>query len=130
MARLTKKDKEIITKCEKLWKKKYVSKTHSVSAIVLSKDNKIYEGMSMEFDCGMDVCAERVGFFKMMPEKRKIKTVVAMYSDKILPPCGVCREMMAQMDRKNLDDTWVIISRKEKVKLKELHGHTWQKVFD
>ncbi len=127
--KLTKKDKELIKKAKKLWKEYYVSKRHSVSAIVETKAGNIFEGMSMEFNCGIAVCAERVALFKMMPKKTEIKTIVAGYKDKIGPPCGVCRELMYEINKKNLGNTWVIISRSKKVKLKELYPYDWQKAF-
>lgn len=108
----------------------YVFKKHSVAAIVISKSGKIFNEMSMEFDCGMDACAERNAFFKRMSEENEVKLVVAMFDDKILSPCGICREVMVQMNRKNLEKTWVIISGKEKIRLKELLQHIWQEVFD
>ncbi|MEK6889178.1 MAG: cytidine deaminase [Nanoarchaeota archaeon] len=127
--KLTKEDREIIKKAEKLWKTKYISKRHSVSSILVSKKGKVLEGMSMEFECGIAVCAERVAMFKMMPEEDEIKTIIAMYDNKIIPPCGVCRELMSEMNKKNLENTWIIVSRNKKVKLKELLKFDWQKVF-
>lgn len=127
--KLTKEDKALINTCEKYGIKNR-SKRHSVSSTLISKSGKVYNGMSMEFDCILGACAERTAFFKMMPEEDEIKTIVAMHKSDILPPCGSCREIMVQMNRKNLENTWVIISRKEKVKLKELLPNIWQKVFD
>jgi len=120
---LTKEDKELIKKYLELWKTKYVSKRHSVAAILQTKSGKIIEGMSMEFNCGIAVCAERVAMFKMMPDESEIKTIVAGYGEKIGPPCGVCRELMYEMNLDNLNNTWVIISPYQKVKLKELYPH-------
>ena len=119
MVKLTKEDKELIKECEKYGMKNR-SKRHSVSATVVSKSGKKYNGMSMEFDCILGACAERTAFFKMMPKEDEIKTIVAMHKSDILPPCGSCREMMVQMNRKNLDSTWIIISKKEKLRLKNL----------
>ena len=127
--KLTKEDNEIIDKAQKLWKEKYVSKRHSVSSILVSKSGKEFKGMSMEFDCGIGVCAERVAMFKLMPDESEIKTIVAVYKDKIIPPCGVCRELMYEMNEYNLENTWVIVSKEEKVKLKELFTHDWKKAF-
>jgi len=114
MVKLTKKDRELIDVCEKYGMKNR-SKKHSVSATVVSKSGEIYNGMSMEFDCILGSCAERTAFFKMMPKENEIKVVVAMHKSDILPPCGSCREIMVQMNRENLNNTWVIISKKEKV---------------
>ncbi|MCK4650223.1 cytidine deaminase [Candidatus Pacearchaeota archaeon] len=127
--KLTKEDKSLIDACEKYGMKNR-SKRHSVSATLVSKSGKIYNGMSMEFDCILGACAERTAFFKMMPEEDEIKTIVAMHKSDILPPCGSCREIMVQMNRKNLNNTWVIVSRREKIKLKDLLPKVWQKVFD
>jgi cytidine deaminase len=126
--KLTKEDKELIQKAEKLWKEKYVSKKHSVSAIVLTSKGNIFEGMSME-DIQTGICAERTAFFKMMPDEREIKIIVAVYKDKVIPPCGICREIMYDMSEKNLENTWVIVSKKQKVKLKELFPFPWKEAF-
>jgi cytidine deaminase len=129
MVKLTAGDKKLIEVCEKYGMKNR-SKRHSVSATVVSRSGKIYNGMSMEFDCILGACAERTAFFKLMPEEDEIRTVVAMHKSDILPPCGSCREMMVQMNRKNLDNTWVIVSINKKLKLKNLLPSVWQEVFD
>lgn len=129
MVKLTKEDKDLIEKAESLWKRDYVSKRYSVAAILVSRSDKVYEGMSMEFQCGIAVCAERVAMFKMMPKEDEIKIIVAVYKDKVIPPCGVCRELMYEMNNKNLENTWVIISKEEKVKLNELYPVGWMKSF-
>ena len=126
---LTIKDKELIKKAEQLWKKKYISKRHSVASILVSKSGKFFEGMSMEFNCGIAICGERVSMFKMMPDESEIDTIVAVYKNTIMPPCGVCRELMYEINEKNLKNTWVIISKTKKVKLGELLPEEWGKVF-
>ena len=126
--KLTKEDKTLIKRAEKLWKNKYVSKKHSIASVLVSKKGKVFEGMSME-DIQTGICAERTAFFKMMPEEREIKTIVAVYKDKIIPPCGICREIMYDMSERNLKNTWVIVSNKEKVKLGELFPFPWKEAF-
>lgn len=54
----------------------------------------------------------------------RIDTVVAVSKDKILPPCGCCRETMAQVDSRNLDCR-VIIGTGEVVRLRDLLPHHW-----
>ena len=49
----------------------------------------------------------------------QIDTVVAVTFDRILPPCGRCRETMAQVDPRNLECT-VIVSETEDVRLRDL----------
>ncbi|NPE26496.1 cytidine deaminase [Methanococcoides sp. SA1] len=127
--KLNKEDKEIIKKAKALWKRDYVSQKHSVAAILISKSGEIFEGMSMEFNCGIAVCAERVAIFKMMPKEDEIKKIVAVYKNKVIPPCGVCREIMYEMNIKNLKNAEIIISGTKKTKLKELFPADWQKAF-
>jgi len=126
--KLTKEDKELIQKAENLWKEKYVPKKHSISAIVLTSKGNIFEGMSVE-DIQTGICAERVAFFKMMPDEREIKTIVSVYKDKVIPPSGICREIMYDMSEENLENTWVIVSNKQKVKLKKLFPFPWKEAF-
>ena len=128
--KLTKEDKSLIKRFDNFRKKKCVSGRHSVAAVLVSKSGKIYEGTSMEFDCGVGVCAERATLFKMMPDENEIKIIVAGYKEKIGPPCGACRELMYEMNKKNLNNTWVIISRTKKLKLKELYPYHWQQAFE
>jgi len=103
-------------------------KKHSVSAVLITSKGNVFEGMSME-DIQTGICAERTAFFKMMPEEREIKIIVAVYKDKVIPPCGICREIMYDMSEKNLENTWVIVSKKQKVKLKELFPFPWKEAF-
>ena len=126
--KLTKEDKDLIQSAEKLWRQKYVSKKHSVSAVLVTKKGNIFEGMSME-DNQSGICAERTAFFKMMPEEREIKIIVAFYKNKVIPPCGICREIMYNMSTKNLQNTWVIVSNRQKVKLKNLLPFTWKEAL-
>jgi cytidine deaminase len=53
-----------------------------------------------------------------------IRAVVAVSNNRILPPCGRCREMMAQVDPQNLDCR-VIVGEDEVVSLRELLPHYW-----
>jgi len=126
--KLTKEDKRLIEETKNLWKKKH-SKKHSVASILISKSGEKFDGMSMEFSCGISVCAERSAILKMMPDENEIDTIVALDRDVIMPPCGVCREFMYEMNEKNLKNTWVIVTKTKKVKLKDLYPYDWLKAF-
>ena len=80
----------------------------------------------------MGSCGEYQAVGAMLSNgEKEIDTIVAVErSDKvIMPPCGKCREMIYQCDKKNLN-TWVIISKSKKVKLKELLPHRWQELWN
>ncbi len=126
--KLTKEDKMLIEEANNLWERKH-SKKHSVASVLVSRSGERFDGMSMEFNCGISVCAERSAIFKMMPDEDEIKTIVAVHGKIIMPPCGVCREMMYEMNEKNLKNTWVIVSKTKKVKLRGLYPYDWLRVF-
>ena len=101
------------------------------SALITSKGN-IFQGVSMGFYCGIGSCGEYQAIGNMISNgEKEIKTIAAVWYDEknkryhIIPPCGKCREMINQIGKKS-KNTFVIISRKKKVKLKELLPLAWE----
>jgi cytidine deaminase len=99
------------------------------SALVTDKNN-VYVGVSIDACCGIGFCGEHSAIASMVTNREYvIKKIVALTANgKIIPPCGRCREMMYEINEKNID-TDVIISKTKTVKLKELLPHIWQKSF-
>ena len=126
--KLTKEDKELIEKAKVLVGKKKVSGgvVKEVSSALRTKNSKIFTGVSLDLWCGIGFCAEHSAISNMVShsDETEIKTIVA-FGDKIMYPCGRCREMMELVDKKNRDNTEVIISKSKKVKLKELLPGKW-----
>jgi cytidine deaminase len=55
----------------------------------------------------------------------EIEKIVAVAADgDVIPPCGRCRELIAQVNIKN-QDTIVLLSENEEVELKTLLPHSW-----
>lgn len=127
--KLDNKDKELIKESiERFKKAKKTSgdKLGEVGSILLTKNGNIYFGASVNLYCTLGGCGERSAILAMASNgEAEIDTIVATFKDKAVPPCGVCREMMLQMNKNNLN-AWVIINNSEKVKLKELLPHNWQ----
>jgi cytidine deaminase len=98
-------------------------------ALITDKGN-IFVGVSIICDCGIGFCAEHSAIASMIANgESKIKIIVAINSDGIiLPPCGRCRELIYQVDEKNLS-TEIIVRKNKTVKLKELLPDIWQKRF-
>jgi len=124
---LTKEDRELIKKAKVVSKRKKVSGgVIGEVGCALSTKKRIYTGVSINLCCGIGFCAEHSAVADMVSHSNEteIKTIVALWVDGkkwgILYPCGRCRELMQQINMKNRENTWVIISPKEKVKLKEL----------
>ena len=97
----------------------------AVSAALLTGSNNIYTGICIELACGIGFCAEHSAIAEMLKNRETvIETIVAVSKNRILPPCGRCRELMVQVDKRNLD-TRVIISEDETIRLKNLIPYSW-----
>lgn len=70
-----------------------------VSAAVESVSGKIYVGVCIDTACTLGICAERNAIFHMITNgENALRRVIAVNrSGKVIPPCGACREFMAQL---------------------------------
>ena len=126
---LTEIERELIAKAKSLVAEKKVSGgvVKEVGSALLTKNGKIYTGVSIDLACGIGFCAEHSAIANMIShsDETEIKTIVACSENGILYPCGRCREMMELIDMRNRDNTEIIISEDNKVKLKEILPGTW-----
>ena len=74
-----------------------------VGAALLGKSGKIYRGCNIENAAyGPSNCAERTAFFKAVSEGERQFQSIAIVGGakdgnlKLCPPCGVCRQVMAE----------------------------------
>ena len=74
-----------------------------VGAALLTRSGKIYTGCNIENAAySPTVCAERVAIFKAVSEGEKEFAAIAIAGganempDREFPPCGVCRQVMAE----------------------------------
>lgn len=71
-----------------------------IGAAILMDDQKIYTGCNVEnASYGGTVCAERVAIFKAVSEgapKKILQVMVISDADKPWPPCGFCRQVIAE----------------------------------
>ena len=70
-----------------------------VAAAVEAESGRIYTGVCVDSACTLGVCAERNAIFNMITNgESRIKRVIAIgWDGKAMPPCGACRELMAQL---------------------------------
>lgn len=70
-----------------------------VAAAIESASGRIYTGVCVDGACTLGICAERNAIFHMLTEgESEIHRVIAVNRDgKAMPPCGACRELMAQL---------------------------------
>ncbi|MFK4811651.1 cytidine deaminase family protein [Devosia sp. ZW T5_3] len=104
-----------------------------VGAVVVSGTGKVYAGVCVDTP-SWGLCAERSALAAMITQSEyRIKQVVAVWRNEqtgqlhVLPPCGVCREFMRQIDDANLDAE-IILDRDQTQTLRELlPAHEWPK---
>lgn len=70
-----------------------------VAAAVEAASGKIYVGVCVDAACTLGICAERNAIFNMITHgESAIRRVIAInWEGKAIPPCGACRELMAQL---------------------------------
>jgi len=111
-----------------LRKNEWADETYSageVSATIQTEAGNIYTGICIDLACGIGFCAEASAIAEMLKHREThIISVVAVSGDRILPPCGRCREMLAQVDSRNLDCK-VILDDTNAVLLQELLPSHW-----
>jgi|TARA_Y100000310_G_scaffold157063_1_gene156478 cytidine deaminase len=132
--KLTKEDKKLIEEAKQIIVKSQpvnLIDTGEVGSALITPKGNIFRGVSMGFYCGIGSCGEYQAIGSMISNgEKEIKTIVAVWYDEkkkkyeVIPPCGKCREMIAQASKKN-QNTEVIISGTKKVKLKELLPYAW-----
>lgn len=75
----------------------------SVGAALLAASGRIFTGVCLDLDCGIGFCAEHAAAAAMVTAgEARIAAMVAVDRDgTILPPCGRCRELVAQLEAGN-----------------------------
>jgi cytidine deaminase len=97
----------------------------SVGAAIRAANGKIYTGICIDLGSGLGFCAEVAAIAEMLKDRQtQIVQAVAVCRRGILPPCGRCREMMAQVDRRNFQCR-VIVEEDLEVPLSELLPRHW-----
>lgn len=107
-----------------------------VAAAVVSKQGKVYYGVCIDTP-GWGLCAERSALAAMVTDGcYEIEKVVAVWRDDktsklhVLPPCGICRNFMQNLNENNLEAE-VILGVSQHKPLKELiPHHEWPDPLD
>lgn len=81
---------------------------YTVGAALVTKEGKVYTGCNIENAAYSPTnCAERTAFFKAISEGEREFLAIAISGGKgdqidgAFPPCGVCRQVMAEFCRPN-----------------------------
>ncbi|GGA61582.1 cytidine deaminase [Ornithinibacillus halotolerans] len=91
---------ELIEKARGIRERAYVPYSNfPVGAALLTKSGKIYTGCNIENAAyPVSLCAERVAIFKAISdgETEFVEMAVAADTDRPVPPCGSCRQVMSE----------------------------------
>jgi cytidine deaminase len=105
-----------------------------VGAAALFADGVIYSGCNTENSSyGLTVCAERAAIFRAVVEGQRKLLAMAVVADADLPcpPCGSCRQVMAEFGAADamVGFRSVASGQEEKYQLQELLPHAFTKEF-
>ena len=86
-----------------------------VAAAVEAESGRIYTGVTVDSACTLGVCAERNAIFNMITSgESRIKRVIAVgWDGKAMPPCGACRELMAQLMPKDYQGIEIMLNNEK-----------------
>ncbi|MBI4176477.1 MAG: cytidine deaminase, partial [Candidatus Aenigmarchaeota archaeon] len=75
-----------------------------VGCALISSRGRIYKGTSVHACCGVGFCAEYGAIAAMLTNRDYQIKKIAAVSDEgaVMPPCGKCRELMYEINQKNL----------------------------
>lgn len=103
-----------------------------VGAALETAEGEIFIGCNIESaSYGLTVCAERVAIWKAISEGKKnfVKIAVAVDTEELTPPCGVCRQIIWEF----CGDIPVILTnlkgKSEIVQMKELLPRAFDSKF-
>ncbi len=75
-----------------------------VAAALETASGRIYTGINLDLACGIGTCAEHAAIAEMLKARETaIRRIVAIDDEGVLAPCGRCRELIVQVDRRNLE---------------------------
>ncbi|WP_347860503.1 cytidine deaminase [Salimicrobium sp. PL1-032A] len=96
---------QLIEKAKTIRERAYVPYSKfPVGAALLTKDGQLYEGVNIENAAyPTTCCAERVAIFKAVSDGHQTFEALAVIADtdRPVPPCGSCRQVMSEFFSKD-----------------------------
>ncbi|WP_407690681.1 cytidine deaminase [Salinibacillus xinjiangensis] len=98
---------DLMKHAKEIWHQAYVPYSNfNVGAALLTKSGKVYQGCNIENAAyPVTCCAERVAIFKAISEGEREFTSLAVVADtdRPVPPCGSCRQVMSEFFNPNME---------------------------
>jgi len=97
-----------------------------VACALETMNGNVFTGICIDVPCSIGLCAEQSAIVEMVKHNETaIKKIIAVFEDgSILPPCGRCREFIAQMDDQN-SQTKIVLPEMKEVLLQDLLPERW-----
>lgn len=96
-----------------------------VGAALLTEGGNVFTGINLDLACGIGFCAEHAAVADMLKTREtRVVCIVAHNAQRIVAPCGRCREMLVQVDVRNLDCI-VLLPEDASATLRELLPKAW-----
>ena len=97
----------------------------AVGAALETAGGHVYTGINLDLACGIGFCAEHSAVAEMLKARETVvRRIVAVNAERIVAPCGRCREMLVQVDPRNLDCE-VLLPDDASATLRELLPNAW-----
>jgi cytidine deaminase len=97
----------------------------TVAAALRTATGAIHTGVCLDLACGLGSCAEHAAVTEMLKHREvEIDAIVAVDDRGVVPPCGRCRELVAQLTPRNAD-TRVVVAADRVARLRELLPEPW-----
>jgi cytidine deaminase len=102
-------DIDLISRATALLKPRRLSSTVEVASVgcaLVTSTGAVHVGVCIDAACGIGFCAEHAAIASMITHgESHIHTIVAVGSGGrgALPPCGRCRELICQVDPRNIE---------------------------
>lgn len=98
----------------------------SVASALRTRGGNIFTGVCVHLGCGIGTCAEHAAITEMLKAREtEIDAIIAITeNNKILPPCGRCRELMLQVNASNMKSR-VYVKEDLVVTVRELLPFHW-----
>jgi cytidine deaminase len=96
-----------------------------IGAALETASGMVYTGINLDLACGIGFCAEHSAVAEMLKSRETVvRRIVAVNEERIIAPCGRCREMLVQVDARNLDCE-VLLPDGAAATLRELLPSAW-----
>ncbi|HVF63622.1 MAG TPA: cytidine deaminase [Casimicrobiaceae bacterium] len=97
----------------------------AVGAALETASGTSYTGINLDLACGIGFCAEHAAVAEMLKARETVvRSIVAVNEERIVAPCGRCRELLVQVDPRNLDCV-VLLPDDRSATLRELLPDAW-----